>query len=135
MQWIIENKEGFKGIKYFSTKIEIGDFNADYTIKDMGLAHLTKNYAIPVRTSKPEGFCDELKKFIKIDTPNSHPLMLFNGESLTGVIPGHIENDVRVKIGVNFEEFYSSSLFGRLENHYFTDNFKYKSPSEIKDKS
>lgn len=64
LQWIIENKN-IDGIQFKSNRIKISNQNIGSF----------NNIAIPVQTSKENGFCDILKNKIKLTSPLSWSLM------------------------------------------------------------
>jgi len=115
LKWVSQNKN-LNGIKYFSS-IKPSNYKNTY----INLI----NYAIPVKTNKVQGYCDELIRSIKYTEPLYYSdFVLKEPDYMTKYLAVNLNNESRLKVSNKILELeltkdnpiaYFDSIFGKME--------------------
>ncbi len=113
LQYIIEKKPGFDGVKYFSTKVDYAE-NPLYDQMEDNTTKFEKNYAIPVKCSHEKDFCRELMNKFQVSLPISpQKLEIAFPNGMKEKLPFKDNGPVNLD-GIKKSSYYNT-LFGQLE--------------------
>jgi hypothetical protein len=123
LQWVVNNQE-LDGIRFFSTK-------SNGTVPILHFSNLS-NLVIPIKESKKEGLCEDLKKRIPLTNPVSYEyasLMIpqLSSEKLDTKEMRVSMKPISLKLHEDLTVAYENTKFGQLErvlNGIETENIK-----------
>ena len=120
MQWVNENDIGC--VQYLSTQLNYNHLNND-------LFFYFSNLAIPAKTTQKSGYCEYLKKEIKLTESISWPTLLASYPNLKfptkkkSSFDDFTKKMQEIDIIKNHKVKYSNTIFGKMEN-FLIDNME-----------